>query len=79
MQDTSYLRSRYNWERLKETVIHFYRRHGLIVYDPWLFKQLEIPYTSQQETINYFKHMLNKNQPGGRVGNQKPETSGQKN
>lgn len=58
MQDPAYLRSRYNWERLKDTVIFFYKRHGLIVYDPWLFQQLEIPHTTQQETVDYFNRMV---------------------
>ncbi|MFZ5644997.1 MAG: glycosyltransferase family 2 protein [Bacillota bacterium] len=43
LQDPEYLRRRYNWEQLKTTLSVFYKRHGLIIYDPWLFDKYGIP------------------------------------
>ncbi|HBV97884.1 MAG: hypothetical protein JL50_07655 [Peptococcaceae bacterium BICA1-7] len=54
LQDREYLRRRYDWEQLKTTLSVFYRRHGLIIYDPWLFEKLNIPGSSDREVIDYF-------------------------
>ncbi|MHB8156203.1 MAG: glycosyltransferase family 2 protein [Desulfocucumaceae bacterium] len=56
LQDPVYLQSRYDWNRLKNTMSVFYRRNGLIVYDPWLLKKLGIP-SDSREAVNYFKSL----------------------
>ncbi len=57
MKDPVYMQRRYDWERLKKTVVEFYRRHKLIVYDPWLFDRLNIPRGSPEEITGYFNQM----------------------
>ncbi|MFZ5647357.1 MAG: glycosyltransferase family 2 protein [Bacillota bacterium] len=68
MRDTVYMLNRYDWDRLKNSMITFYRRHRVIVYDPWLFKQLGIPHGTRQETIDFFNQKAmqkqNPNQKG---------------
>lgn len=65
MKDPVYMQQRYDWERLKKTVLSFYRRHRLIVYDPWLFERLDIPRGSTQETKKYFLEMARPRQSAG--------------
>lgn len=57
MQDREYSRARHDKKILLETMITFYRRNGLIVYDPWVFQHLDIPRGSGEETVNYFARL----------------------
>lgn len=54
MRDPVYTRNRNDWARLKKSMITFFRRHKVIVYDPWLFKQLDIPHGTSREITEYF-------------------------
>lgn len=54
MRDPLYTEARQDWGRLKKSMITFYRRHRLIVYDPWLFRQLDIPHGTSREITGYF-------------------------
>ncbi|MCL4439665.1 MAG: glycosyltransferase, partial [Firmicutes bacterium] len=55
MRDQVYTLNRYDWDRLKNSMITFYRRHGIVVYDPWLFRQLDIPHGNGQEIIDFLR------------------------
>ena len=49
-----YSRSRYDREAMFRAMVTFYRRHGLIIYDPWVFKHLDIPHGTREETLDFF-------------------------
>lgn len=56
LQDREYLRRRYDWDRLKTTMSAFYKRHGLIIYDPWLFEKYGIP-SDPEGALEFFNKL----------------------
>ena len=60
MGDSEYSKVRNDRKKMLDSAVVFYRRNGLIVYDPQAFKYLGIPHGTREETRQFFRNLVEK-------------------
>lgn len=57
-KDHLYYKNRYDRRQILTAMVAFFKRNNLVIYDPWLFTYLQIPHTSREEILSFFKQAL---------------------